>query len=132
MYLKKSSSWFINFKMIAGVHGYLHHISDFDLNQLLNGATAKNVDACFKLGEIFLNEGFYTLLPMKSRSECFIGDFFDFSTDPSFDYFNEAYRLINFASSNGHLGAKDYLKRMNQDLDFSHNIYMHWLSSNQR
>ena len=131
MHLKKSSSWFINFKLIAGVHGYLHHISDFDLNQLFNSAMSKNVDACFKLGEIFLNEGFYTLLPMKTSSERFFGDFFDFSTDPSFDYFNEAYRLINFASSNGHLAAKDYLKRMNQDLDISQNVYMRWLSLNQ-
>ena len=130
MYLKKSLGFFINFKLIAGVHGYLHCISDFDLNQLINDAMANNVDACFKLGKLFLNEGFNTLLPISS--EPYVGDFFDFSVDPSFDYFNEAYRLINFASSNGHLAAQDYLKRMNYDLDISQNIYMHWLSLNQR
>ena len=132
MYYKKSLHFFINFKLIAGVHGYLHCISDFDLNQLLNDAMANNVDACFKLGKIFLNEGLNTLLSIMPSSESYVGDFFDFSIDPSFDYFNEAYRLIDFASANGHLAAQDYLKRMNYDLDISQNIYMHWLSLNQR
>jgi len=132
MNLKKSLGFFINFKLIAGVHGCLHHISDFDLHQLFNDAMANNVDACFKLGKLFLNEGLNSLLPIKTRSECCVGDFFDFSIDPSVDYFNEAYRLIDFASANGHLGAQDYLNRMNHDLYISHNIYRHWLGLNQR
>ena len=86
-------------------------------------------DRQYKLGRIYLNEGFSKCLPIHNQNERLEGDYFDFSNDPAIECFNKGYDCIRLAACNGNLNAKIHIIRLNEDLNRCNQIYGDWLDT---
>ncbi|MEK9727103.1 MAG: hypothetical protein VW397_03225 [Candidatus Margulisiibacteriota bacterium] len=134
MYFHSCACSINRLKVMAGVHyylhnmtNYLHNITNSQFNALYDRAIQNDPSATYMLGVIFLTEGFHSLLPKHETTSEFDGDHFDFSKDDSYEYLNKAYDLISLAAFHGSINAQQHLIVMDQDLTHCYDIYNEWL-----